>query len=64
MVRHTLVCYLRVLQMIKSCANCKPHAYQDSKYGKNMRVYTMGVKKEHKSKCTVCGKELSVSTKK
>lgn len=50
--------------MIKSCANCKPHAYQDSKYGKNMRVYTMGVKKEHKSKCTVCGKELSVSTKK
>jgi len=39
---------------IKKCDGCKPHAFQDEKYGKGVRVYTgrAGTKK----RCTVCGK--------
>lgn len=43
--------------MIRNCPTCKPHDYQDSVYGKNMRVYTKGNKPEHVSRCTVCEKE-------
>lgn len=38
---------------IKRCDPCKPHDFQDQKYGQNMRVYTEG----KKSTCTVCGKQ-------
>lgn len=50
--------------MIRNCKNCVPHAYQDAKYGTNMRAFTVGSKKEHKSRCTVCGKEYQISVKK
>lgn len=42
--------------MIATCSPCKPHAYQDKKYGTNRRV--MNSCKEGKSlRCTVCGTE-------
>jgi hypothetical protein len=41
--------------VIKRCS-CKSE-YQDSKYGKGMRVHTTGVKKDGMvpERCTVCG---------
>lgn len=48
--------------MIIQCPTCKPHTYQDKKYGKNMRVHN--VCKEHgKYRCTVCGKTNTFSVK-
>lgn len=44
--------------MIKRC-DCK-HAFQDSKYGSQMRVHTIGQKV---FRCTVCGKETPKSDK-
>lgn len=45
---------------IRKCEGCRPHEFQDTKYGKNMRVWTsvQGSKeKARKSTCTVCGKQ-------
>lgn len=46
--------------MIKFCA-CKPHEFQDKRYGTNMRVHTTcnyaGGKKGNGKRCTVCAKE-------
>ena len=44
---------------IKWCP-CKPHPFQDSKYGQNMRVHTPRKKAKNAVqvwRCTVCGKE-------
>jgi hypothetical protein len=38
--------------VIKLCPNCKPHPFQDERYGKNMRV--MSTMKEGQNRCTVC----------
>ncbi len=38
--------------MIQKCDNCKPHAYQDQKYGLGMRVHTTD--KHGVNHCTVC----------
>lgn len=38
---------------IKACNGCKPHPYQDKKYGPGQRVHNTGAKAD---KCTVCGK--------
>jgi hypothetical protein len=41
---------------VKPCPGCKPHAYQDEKYGKGVRVFT--IRPEGKvGRCTVCGKD-------
>lgn len=42
--------------MVTICSDCKPHKFQDARYGKNRRV--MNLCKEGKSvRCTVCGAE-------
>lgn len=38
--------------MIKQCT-CK-NEYQDKRYGKQMRVHTLGGKKDDEARCTVC----------
>lgn len=48
---------------IKLCPNCKPHEYQDKRYGQNMRVYNESVTGKKKN-CTVCGKETDSSSAK
>ena len=51
--------------MVKPC-NCS-HAFQDAKYGKGMRVHTVGqgAKSERKkTTCTVCGTVKEEFTKK
>lgn len=45
---------------IKKCIPCKPHPYQDGKYGPQMRVWTTGASHI----CTVCGQKVKVETKK
>jgi hypothetical protein len=46
--------------MTKPCQGCKPHAYQDVKYGRNVRVHNITVKRDPTVyRCTVCGKESS-----
>jgi len=45
-----------VSDYVKPCHPCKPHPYQDEKYGKNVRAHT--IRPEGKvGRCTVCGKE-------
>ena len=38
---------------------CKPHAFQDEKYGKWGRVVNLKAK-EGEANCTVCGKTISI----
>jgi hypothetical protein len=42
--------------MITFCPSCKPHEYQDKRFGQNMRIAN---ETQHKSpskyRCTVCG---------
>ena len=46
--------------MIKPCPTCKPHAFQDSRYGSKNRVMNRTAKKDPQVfRCTVCGKESS-----
>lgn len=40
---------------VRPCNPCKPNDFQDSKYGKNMRVHTRD-KDGNPKACTVCGK--------
>jgi hypothetical protein len=38
------------------CRNCKPHSYQDAKYGDHMRVHNGCKDGESQGyRCTVCG---------
>lgn len=38
------------------CKNCKPHDFQDKKYGVRKRVHNLsGDKNKNKARCTVCG---------
>ena len=47
------------------CENCKPHEFQDTKYGKNVRVFnSAGSKETLKWRCTCCGNEKSTVTDK
>lgn len=44
---------------VKHCPNCKPHEYQDEKYGKEMRVMNSLAPKpgqQTEFRCTVCEK--------
>ena len=48
------------VKSIRMCIPCKPHAFQDERYGKNHRVHTTcqgSENKARKSHCTVCGKQ-------
>ncbi len=43
--------------MVKYCPNCKPHPFQDGRYGLNMRVHTPTPGKRgggDGGHCTVC----------
>jgi ribosomal protein L37AE/L43A len=44
--------------MILKCNECKPHPYQDQKYGEKMRVHNPKVSKNgiQQATCTVCGR--------
>lgn len=42
-------------EFVKPCAGCRPHPYQDAKYGKGVRVHTRD-KDGNPNACTVCGK--------
>lgn len=41
--------------IIRRCENCRPHEFQDRKYGLQMRVMNFKVK-SNTYVCTVCGK--------
>ncbi len=46
---------------IKKCDTCKPHPFQDKKYGPQMRVMNpIAPKTPGKHRCTVCDKETVV----
>ena len=49
--------------MIAKCDKCKPHEFQDMKYGKNYRVMNELPSEggQTKLRCTVCGIEKSES---
>ena len=41
--------------MIQECTPCKPHEFQDKRYGKGMRVHTPFTKSlQPMARCTVC----------
>ena len=42
--------------MIQECKPCKPHTYQDKRYGTNQRVHTPFTTKAgiQMARCTVC----------
>ena len=40
--------------MIKKCPMCRPHEYQDKKYGDRMRVQN-ATKDDTTIRCSVCG---------
>ena len=45
---------------IMQCSKCKPHPYQDKKYGYLMRVHNLAKAKQgngHLWRCTVCNSE-------
>ena len=37
----------------RKCVGCKPHEFQDQRYGPGMRMFTIG---KNKRTCSVCGK--------
>ena len=46
--------------MVMECKNCKPHPFQDQKYGNRKRVHNKTKKSEGTVyRCTVCGTENS-----
>lgn len=46
---------------IKLCVTCKPHPFQDKRYGKNRRVFNRRCNKggNDEARCTVCSKSIS-----
>lgn len=47
--------------MIYRCISCKPHEFQDERYGKNMRVMNnCFLNKQPAYRCTVCGTKYPV----
>ena len=44
------------MTIVKPCLGCKPHAYQDNKYGDKLRVHNT-TKSDKDKRCTVCGKQ-------
>jgi hypothetical protein len=50
---------------VMKCDSCRQHDFQDTKYGKNMRVHNGGGSKESpKWNCTVCSNVKSTSSDK
>ena len=51
--------------MIQACQPCRPHPYQDQRYGKNQRVHTPFKTKAGvaMARCTVCMAEKTAATK-
>ncbi len=43
--------------MIYPCKVCRPHDYQDGRYGNDMRVHNQAQKG---FRCTVCGNEVPI----
>lgn len=46
---------------ILKCPGCRPHGFQDTRYGDKMRVHNPGATELH---CTVCGNRVSYSSSK
>lgn len=44
--------------MIQKCPNCKPHSFQDTRYGEKVRVMNplkKVLEQQQEVRCTICG---------